>query len=425
MTDIVWKELDELSAGLAEFYRDLHRHPELSFAEHRTAALVAEGLRPLGFEVTEGVGGTGVVGVLHRGDGPVVMLRADIDALPVAEKTGLSYASTVRATDPAGDEVPVMHACGHDMHATCLLGAATLLAHASAAWSGTLLVVFQPAEELARGARAMVDDGLFRRFPKPDIVLGQHVGPLPAGVIGHGGGPLMAASDTAKVVLHGRGGHGSRPEAAVDPVLMAANVVTRLQGIVAREVPPAEAAVVTVGRLQAGTKDNIIPDTAELGINVRSYSPQTRALIRAAIERVIGGEATASGAPQPPEVEWVSPAPLLVSDPDATAATVRAFAAHFGQERLLPMQPVTASEDVGVFGEAAGVPTVYWFWGGLDAETVTTALREGRFDSLPANHSPHFAPVIEPTLGTGVQALVVAALAWLGSPAEDRGPSQV
>jgi amidohydrolase len=417
----MWSGLDELSAGLADFYRDLHQHAELSLGEHRTARLLADALRPLGFEVTEHVGGTGVVGVMRNGDSPVVMLRADFDALPVEEQTGLPYACTARAHGQGGEEVPVMHACGHDMHATCLLGAAAMLARTPGTWSGTLLVVFQPAEELARGATDMLNDGLFERFPVPDIVLGQHVGPLPAGVIGYASGPVMAASDSVRVILYGQGGHGSRPEAAIDPVLMAANVVTRLQNIVAREVSPAEAAVVTVGRLQAGTKDNIIPDTAELGVNIRTYSPQTRDLVRAAIERIIVAEASASAAPRPPEITWTNSAPPLVSDPAATQATVAAFSGHFGSERLMPMPLVTASEDVGNFGEAAGVPTVFWFWGGLDAQTVITAMAEGRLDSLPGNHSPYFAPVIEPTLTTGIQALTVAARTWLRTPRPNLG----
>src|ERR1700761_7229165 len=249
MTDpTVWSDLEELRPALAGFYRDLHAHPELSLQEHRTAQRVAQALRPHGFEVTEQVGGTGVVGLLRNGDGPVVMLRADFDALPVQEQTGLPYASTVRQTGEDGQEVPVMHAGGQDIHAPCLLGAAALLARAASDWSGTLLVVFQPAEELARGARAMVGDGLLDRFARPDVVLGQHVSPLPAGLIGHAIGPVMAAADSLQVVLYGRGGHGSRPESTVDPVLMAAHVVTRLQGIVARNVPPGEPAVVTVGR---------------------------------------------------------------------------------------------------------------------------------------------------------------------------------
>jgi hippurate hydrolase len=414
--ETLWSGPGELSSGLADFYRDLHRHPELSLEEHRSAGLIAGALRPLGFEVTENVGGTGVVGLIRNGEGPVVMLRADFDALPVEELTGLPYASTARARGQDGGEVPVMHACGHDMHAACLLGAASMLARTPGTWSGTLLVVFQPAEELARGATDMLNDGLFRRFPVPGIVLGQHVGPLPAGMIGYGSGPLMAASDSVKVTLYGQGGHGSRPEAAVDPVLMAANVVNRLQGIVAREVSPAEAAVVTVGRLQAGTKDNIIPDTAELGINIRAYSRPTRDLVRAAVERVITGEAAAS-APRPPEITWINSAPLLISDPAATEATMAAFREHFGGERLMPMPLVTASEDVGNFGEAAGVPTVFWFWGGLDTQTVFSAMAEGRLDSLPGNHSPYFAPVVEPTLTTGIQALTVAALTWLNTGA--------
>ncbi|OIJ64317.1 amidohydrolase [Streptomyces mangrovisoli] len=422
MTDGVWNGLTELTEELADLYRDLHQHPELSLQEHRTARRLAEALAPLGYEVTEHVGGTGVVGVLRNGDGPVVMVRADIDALPVAEQTGLPYASTARAVDGAGHEVPVMHACGHDMHAVCLVGAATVLARATDAWTGTLLIVFQPAEELARGARDMVEDGLFERFPKPDVVLGQHVGPLPAGFVGHASGPVMAAADSAEIVLYGKGGHGSRPEATVDPVLMAAHVVTRLQGIVAREVPPAEAAVVTVGKLHAGTKDNIIPETAELGVNVRSYSPQVRAKVMEAIERVVRAECAASGAPKQPEITWHQSVPLLVSDPEATAATVAAFTGHFGPQRLLPMPLVSASEDVGVFGEAAGVPTVFWFWGGLDAETTIQALGAGQLDSLPSNHSPFFAPVVEPTLTTGVETLVVAARTWLGRAGGTEAP---
>ncbi len=408
-----WAGLDELCAGLADFYRDLHEHPELSLQEHRTAGKVAEGLRSAGLEVTEGVGGTGVVGVLRNGPGPVVLLRADFDALPVEEKTGLPYASTVRATDGSGHDVPVMHACGHDMHATCLIGAANVLARSMSEWSGTVLAVFQPAEELACGAQNMVDDGLFERFPKPDIVLAQHVGPIPAGMIAYGSGPIASAMDAASVVLHGRGGHGSRPETTVDTVLMAANIVTRLQGIVSREVPPAETAVVTVGRLHAGTKDNIIPDTAELGVNVRTYTPQTRAVVRTAIERIVSAEATASAAPKAPEVEWTHGTPVLVSDPDATERTVAAFTQTFGSQRLWPIPPITGSEDAGVLGAAAGVPTVYWFWGGLDNESTLAAIFNGQHDTLPSNHSPEFAPVIEPTLSTGVQTLVVAARAWL------------
>ncbi|GAA1521940.1 amidohydrolase [Kribbella lupini] len=417
MIEAVVGEFSELREELAEFYRDLHQNPELSLQEKRSAGVLAQRLRDAGFDdVTEQVGVTGVVGVLRNGEGPVVMMRADFDALPVEEKTGLPYASTLRAVDRDGQDVPVMHACGHDMHAACLVGAATLLMRARAQWRGTLLVVFQPAEELAVGARGMIDDGLFDRFPRPEIVLGQHVAPLPAGFIGYGTGPVMAAADSLNITLHGQGGHGSRPEAAIDPVLMAANLVTRLQGIVAREVAPAESAVLTVGRLHAGTKDNIIPDKAELGVNIRTYTPQTRDLVRGAIERIARAESTASAAVAEPDLEWFSSVPALVSDPRATETTIGAFIEHFGAERVQQMPQVNASEDVGVFGEVLQVPTVFWFWGGLETEPTLAAWAEGRIDQLPGNHSPYFAPVIEPTLTTGVEALVVAALTWLGKP---------
>nr|WP_232328240.1 amidohydrolase [Kibdelosporangium sp. MJ126-NF4] len=392
--------------NLADFYRDLHEHPELSQHEHRTAGLVADALTPLGYEVTAGVGGTGVVALLRNGDGPTVMVRADMDALPVTESTGLPYSSKVPG---------VMHACGHDMHVTCLIGAAAKLVADKESWTGTLMLVCQPAEETASGARAMVADGLFERFGKPDIVLGQHVCPLPAGMIGYGTGPVMAGTDSVQVTLYGRGGHGSRPETTVDPVLMAANVVVRLQGIVAREVPPAETAVVTVGKLHAGTRDNIIPETAELSINMRTYTRQTHDLVRAAIERIVRAEAMASGAPKEPEFDWHDSAPVLVSDPASTTRTVEAFTGHFGADKVMVMPVITGSEDVGIFGEAAGVPTVFWFWGGLEFDVVVRALQEGGVEALPSNHSPVFAPLIEPTLTTGVDALHVAALTWLGS----------
>jgi hippurate hydrolase len=415
--------LAQIRPQLADLYRDLHEHPELSLCETRTAALVAERLRGGGYEVTEGVGGTGVVGLLRNGPGPVVLLRADMDALPVAENTGLPYASTARAVDHEGREVPVMHACGHDVHTACLVGAASLLAGSALTWSGTLLVVFQPAEELGTGARAMVEDGLFERFGHPDIVLGQHVVPAPAGMIGYGSGPMMSASDTVHVVLHGRGGHGARPQAALDPVLMAAHIVVRLQGIVAREVTPGETAVVTVGRLHAGTKGNIIPGTAELDINMRTYSESARALVQAAIERIVRAEAQASGAPREPEFTWSDGFPVLTCDPEATRATVEAFTREFGAERLIETGPVTASEDVSVFGAVAKAPTVFWFLGGTEPATAIAAFSEGRMDELPANHSPEFAPVIEPTLSMGVEALITAALAWLDGAGEQSAPA--
>lgn len=402
----------ELGERLAGLYRNLHEHPELSTQEHRTADKVAAAMAAAGYEVFTGVGGTGVVGLLRNGPGPRVMLRADMDALPVEEKTGLPYASTCRGVDPDGNDVPVMHACGHDMHMACLVGAAELLAKSADTWRGTVLAVFQPAEELGVGAADMVGDGFFERFGAPDIVLGQHVTRLPAGVIGFREGPVMAGLDSARIELFGRGGHGGLPELTVDPVLMAASVVMRFQGIVAREIAPHESVVVTVGRLRAGTKDNVIPDAAELGVTVRAYTEQMREVARGAVERIVRAEAAASGAPREPLITWNQALPVLVSDVDATRRTLAEFRGHFGAERVRPMPVIAASEDLGTFGAAAGIPTVFWFWGGIDADVVaTTPPRE-----LPGNHSPYFAPVLEPTLGTGVEALTVAALAWLGAP---------
>jgi hippurate hydrolase len=404
-------DLDEL----AELYRDLHAHPELAFAEHRTAGIVADRLRDLGYQVTTGVGGTGVVGQLVNGAGPAVLLRADMDALPVLEQTGLDYASAVRARNAGGEDVPVMHACGHDMHVTCLLGAAAELAAARDTWQGTLLLVFQPAEEAGDGARAMLDDGLYQRFPVPAIVLGQHVMPLPAGVLGLHTGPAMAGADALRVVLHGAGGHGSRPETTVDPVLMAAATVLRLQGVVSRELAAAETAVLTVGALRAGTAANIIPDRAELLLSLRHYSDAVHDKARAAIDRIVRAEAAASGAVKEPEIITEISFPVLVNDAEAGARLTERFNAGVGL--TLDPGPVASSEDVGLLATAAGVPCVYWFLGGSDAALFAgvASVDEARVivDGLPSNHSPLFAPVIDPTIRTGVAALTAAARTYL------------
>jgi hippurate hydrolase len=402
--------------ALAALYRDLHAHPELSFAEHRTAGIVAERLRDLGYQVTTGIGGTGVVGVLRRsGAGPTVLLRADMDGLPVLEQTGLPYASTARGTDASGADVPVMHACGHDMHVTCLLGAAAELAAADD-WQGTLLLVFQPAEEHGGGAQAMVDDGLYGRFPVPDIVGGQHVMPLPAGVVGLHAGAAMAAADALRVVLHGKGGHGSRPETTVDPVLMAAATVLRLQGVVSREIAARESAVLTVGSLHAGTASNIIADQAELLVSLRSFNSQVHETMLAAIDRIVRAEAAASGSVLEPEITTTESYPVLVNDPAASGRLTEVF--NSGGIPVLDPGPVTGSEDVGVLATAAGAPCVYWFLGGADPSLFAGAssLDEARavVDGLPSNHSPLYAPLVEPTITTGVAALVAAARVWLG-----------
>ena len=407
-----------MTADLAALYQDIHAHPELAFAEHRTAALVADRLRHLGYQTTTGVGGTGVVGVMANGDGPTVLLRADMDALPVREETGLPYASTASGTDGEGRDVPVMHACGHDVHVTCLLGAAAQLAAGSPpSWRGTLLLVFQPAEETGEGARAMIDDGLFDRFGVPGVVLGQHVSPIPAGLLGLHAGPAFAAVDALRVVLHGRGAHGSRPETSVDPVVMAAATVLRLQSIVSREVPPADSAVVTVGALQAGTTDNTIPDRAELLLSVRTFDDNVRARTLAAIERIVRAEAAASAAPADPEISTTAAFPAVVNDPQACARLTEAFNTGVGPGLVLDPGPAHASEDVGLLATAAGAPCGYWLLGGADPAHFAnvTSLADARavVDGLPSNHSPLFAPVIEPTLRTGVTALACAARAWL------------
>ncbi|MFB7371835.1 amidohydrolase [Streptomyces sp. NPDC056222] len=413
--------LGELLPGLRALYEDLHAHPELSFQEFRTAGIAAARLREQGWEVTEGVGGTGVVGVLANGEGPVVLVRADMDGLPVKERTGLPYASTATGTDPDGNEVPVMHACGHDMHVACLLGATAQLAATRDRWQGTVVAVFQPAEEIG-GAPAMIDDGFLDRFPRADICLGQHVAPAPVGFVGTRPGPVMAASDNLRVRLHGRGGHGSMPETTVDPVVLAAAIVMRLQTVVSREIAAAQTAVVTVGSLHAGTKENIIPDVAELMINIRSTTPEVRERVLRAVKRIVLAEAAASGAPKDPEIVPFNTFPVTVNDRDATHAVQGALTEALGEGHVFTLpQPVTGSEDFGTFGTALGVPSVFWHFGGSDPALYrdidpATLLENGIPDTVPANHSPFFAPVPEPTLEIGVTTLLAAAAHWLTKP---------
>src|SRR4051812_37498908 len=292
--------LDDVLPGLEALYKDIHSHPELSMQETRTAGLATERLRAMGFEVTTGVGKTGVVGVLRNGEGPAVMMRADMDALPVEEATGLPYASKVKAIDREGKTVPVMHACGHDMHVAWLVGATMVMAQARDTWRGTLMAVFQPAEETAEGAQAMIDAGLFKRFAKPDVVLGQHVMMGPAGTLAGRAGAITSAADSMRIRLFGRGAHGSMPQASIDPVVMAAATVMRLQTIVSREIAAADSVVVTVGSLQAGTKENVIPDEAIIKLNVRTFDEGVRKRVLAAIKRIVNAEAAASGAPRLP-----------------------------------------------------------------------------------------------------------------------------
>ena len=396
-----------------DFYRDLHAHPELSHQEYETARKVAARLRDRGYVVHDRIGGTGVIGVLGNGPGPTVLLRADMDALPVKEATGLDYASTVQATDTNGNEVPVMHACGHDVHVTALLGAAQLFADGSDHWSGTLITLFQPAEETADGARAMVDDGLAELLPTVDVAFAQHVLPAPAGQVGTRAGAVLSAADSMRIKVYGRGAHGSMPQAAVDPVVLAAMIVIRLQTIVAREVAPGESAVLTVGSIQAGSKSNVIPDRAELQLNIRTYSRQTRTTMLDAIRRIVTAECQASGSPREPEFEVFDQYPLTDNDLPTTSRVSDAFTTFFGRRcQTLPMQ--TASEDFSDIPTALGASYTYWGIGGIDPVAYQNAADHGRIDQdIPVNHSPAFAPAIQPTLDTGTQALVVAAMAWL------------
>jgi len=412
-SDPLLRNLDGLLADLEALYKDVHSHPELSMEERRTAALAADRLRAAGYDVTTGIGKTGVVGLLRNGEGPTVMLRADMDALPIQETTGLPYASKATATDRQGDTVPVGHMCGHDMHVTWLSGAIKLLADARSSWRGTLMAVFQPAEETGEGAQAMIDDGLFKRFPKPDVILGQHVMVGPAGTVAGRAGAITSAADSLQIRLFGRGAHGSMPQASVDPVVMAASTVLRLQTIVSREVAAAEAAVVTVGVLQAGTKENVIPDEALIKLNVRTFDGGVRKRVLDAIERIVNAEAAASGAPRPPEITAIDHYPLNVNNREASKRVVDAFRGHFGAERVRETGPAPASEDFGSFGSEWHVPSVFWFVGGTDPEIYAKAKEANRINELPVNHSPKFAPVLHPTLQTGVEALIVAARAWL------------
>jgi len=310
--------LGEVRSWQEDFYRDLHQHPELSHQEHRTAEKVADRLGQAGYEVHRGLGGTGVVGVLRHGDGPVVLLRADMDALPVREATSLPYASTATATDGAGNEVPVAHACGHDMHVTCLLGATQLLADGTGHWNGTVVALFQPAEETGDGARGMAGDHLAEVIPAPDVAFAQHVLPAPAGEVGTHAGPVFSAADSMRVTVYGRGGHGSMPQATVDPVVLAAMIVVRLQTVVAREIPPTETAVLTVGSIQGGSKSNVIPDSAVLQLNIRTYSEQTRKTMLEAVRSIVTAECRASGSPKDPEFELFDRFPLTDNDEQAT-----------------------------------------------------------------------------------------------------------
>lgn len=404
--------VDALYPDLAALYQDLHRNPELSRHEEKTSAKLAERLRALGYDVTDHVGGFGVVGVMKNGRGPTLLIRADMDALPVEEKTGLPYASTVHAKNDAGDTVPVMHACGHDVHVTSLVGAAALLAKAKNLWRGTLLLVGQPGEEGASGASAMLADGFLTRFPKPDFAIALHdVSTLPAGTLGYTPGFALANSDSVDITIYGRGGHGSAPQSTVDPIVIAARTILALQTIVSRENNPLDPAVVTVGTIHGGTKSNIIPDEVKLQLTVRTYKEEARTRVLAAIERIAKAEAEAAGAPKSPLVRVEKGYTATYNDPALTRRVAAALARAFGSSRVVELPPIMASEDFGDFGRAAGVPYLEFALGATPAGTFQAA--HGDVAKLPALHSSGWAPDPEPTLKAGAAALTIAAIELL------------
>ncbi|HTN38939.1 MAG TPA: M20 family metallopeptidase [Arachidicoccus sp.] len=404
--------IDNLIPELEEIYKDIHSNPELSMQEFRTSKIAAAYLTDCQYEVSTGIGITGVVGLMKNGEGPVVMLRADMDALPVTEATGLPYSSSKVARDDEGVEVGVSHVCGHDMHVTWLMGTARLFSEHRDQWKGTLMAVFQPGEEVGRGAQGMIDDGMMDRFPKPDIILGQHVMVGESGTIGHRSGAILSAGNSLKVKLFGRGAHGSSPQTSIDPVIMAAATTMRLQTIVSREIAPIENAVLTIGALQAGTKENIIADDATLKLNIRTFDDGVRDHILSAVKRICCAECAASNAPRDPEFTTLDSYPITENDAVATKRVAEAFDAQFGK-RSFETQPASASEDFSVFGRNWKVPYVFWFVGGTDPEIYLQAKKNNQINTIPSNHSPKFAPVIHPTLKSGLQAMMTAALAWL------------
>jgi hippurate hydrolase len=410
-------EVSGVYADAHALYLDIHEHPELSAHETQTAAKLADRLRQLGYDVTEHVGGTGIVATLKNGPGPTVMLRAELDALPVEEKTGLAYASKVRTHDDAGHDVPVMHACGHDVHMATLIGTAAILAQTRNTWHGTLMLVGQPAEETISGAKKMLEDGLLTRFSKPDAAVALHVGNrLAAGTVGIVSGTYDTNANSLRITIYGKGGHGSMPDTTVDPIVIAARTILALQTIVSREVKPGEMAVVTVGSVQAGTKNNIIPDQAVLGLTVRSYKAEVRKQVLAAIARITKGEAEASGAPRAPLIEELESTDSVYNDP-ALAQRLRApLESALGKTNVATDEPIAASEDFSFFVKQ-GIPGFYFDLGGANPEKLAEAKAAGTI--LPSNHSPLFAPDAEPAIKTGIAAEVAVLRNLLQGSAAD------
>lgn len=399
-----------LTADLGQIvadYKDFHRTPELSMQETRTAAEIDSRLTAMGL-TTHRFGGTGVVAVIENGSGPVVGYRADTDGLPIAEDTGLDYASTAEGTLPDGTTTQVMHGCGHDTHITVGLYLAKYLVEHKDLWTGSVVMLFQPGEETGQGARAMLDDGLWDRIVRPEVIYGQHVWPVPAGHIYVSKGTAMAMSDCLRVTVKGKQAHGSQPESAIDPIVLGAYMITRLQSVVSREIAGNDMAVVTVGTFHGGLKENIIPDSAEFKLNIRTFTEEVREVVLDRVRRIILAEALASGAPEP-EIEEMYGFPRCFNDPEKTAGFLEHVGAELGAEQIHLQKPATGSEDVGAFGDDIGVPYVYWFFGGYSPAKFSGS------EAPAGNHSPFFAPDdVETTLETGIRAALSAVLSKVG-----------
>ncbi|QKG71431.1 M20 metallopeptidase family protein [Erythrobacter mangrovi] len=400
--------------AMMEIYRDLHQHPELSFQEVRSAKIMADAARAAGFTITEGVGRTGIVAVLENGPGPTVMIRADMDALPVVEQTGLPFASTQRGIPPSGGETGIMHACGHDTHMTAWIATARQMAARKDEWSGSLVMIGQPAEETGEGAKAMLDDGLYTRFPKPDYALAFHdMSGVPAGKITYASGPAMANVDSVDIIVKGVGGHGAAPHTTKDPIVLASAIVMRLQTLVSRENNPIEPAVVTVGSFHAGSRYNIISDNAHLQLTVRSFTDEQRARLIEGIKRIVAGEAIASGisAELMPEVSFGEGfTPSLINEPGFTAQVVGPLVERFGPDRVESAPPIMPGEDFARYRRAdpEHVQSVMLWVGGERPEVIAEAARTGK--TLPSLHSPFWAPDAEKVIATGAEALSSAAM---------------
>lgn len=415
LSDAVDQAVRRQLSDWVSFYKDLHANPELSLQEAKSAARIAKRLEVSGYSVATGVGGHGVVGVLRNGPGPTVLIRGDMDALPVTEETGLQYASKVTVIGTDGREVGVMHACGHDIHQTCLVGTAELLAQMRTDWSGTLLILAQPAEEIGKGAKMMIDDGLFERFPRPDYCLGLHVsGDLPAGDIGYTTGWALANVDSVDITIHGRGGHGSRPNETIDPVVTAAHVIVALQTIVARRVDPIEPGVITVGSVHSGSKHNIISNEARMQLTVRSYTEETRRILLDGIREVTVHTCRAMGCTKEPDIVYRDDeyTPATYNDPALTEAAADIMGRILGPEHVIVVKPRMGGEDFGRYPQVLGVPGCM-FWLGSVERNRFEASRQPDGPRLPPLHSSKFAPDPGPTITTGVRCMTSLALALL------------